>query len=392
MLIALLANAGILLSPIAVDDASKFEIDPKGAVTARFGYYPAPIKTSTEKPAGITKEPTYKSKPKYGVITLGDGPKNKFFFAMDTPADSDYKIYIDKNQNGDLTDDGDGAWSKKNVQATRTVYGVMDVPLRASYGTARRERSSAEYTLGVYAFSGRDELFTYRESARVGTVKIDGKPHKAVLVENDSQGVFTGQVKSVDEASKTRPIWMKIDTADDGKFASGIIDVRAPFKLGDATYEVVISKDGSNVDFHTTTKPALDLTPKQAPRPELLKAGVQAPNFTAEKWGGGDLKLSDYRGKVVVVDFWATWCGPCMASMPHIETVNKAVAGQDVVVLGICVWDAKDAYTAWIPKNKDKFSFQFAFARHRLRDDALNVGINLDGNRCFADQNVSGDF
>ena len=47
--------------------------------------------------------------------------------------------------------------------------------------------------------------------------------------------------------------------------------------------------------------------------------------------------------------------------MPHIEKVNQLVKNQDVVVLGICVWDEKDAYKEWVPKNQDKYTFQFAF-------------------------------
>ncbi len=348
-----------MTSPVSLDNKSSFAVDPVGAKS--FGYYPVPVKFSAEKPAGITKEPAYRTKPMYGTIVLGNGPNSKFIVAVDEPADADFKIYVDKNHNGDLTDDGDGAWPKKTVQATRTMYGVLIVPLRASYGTAKKETSSADYSLGLYRFTGMDQMFTYRQTARVGTVNVEGANHKAVVVDNDSNAIYDTRVTSAEEAAKSRPIWMKIDLADDGKYSSGIIDVRAPFKLGNNTYEALVSTDGSKIDFHTTTKPALDLAPKRAPAPELLKTGAMAPEFTAEKWGGGNLNLADYKGKVVVLDFWATWCGPCMASMPHIETVNKAVAGQDVVVLGVCVWDDKAAYEAWIPKNKDKFSFQFAF-------------------------------
>lgn len=100
---------------------------------------------------------------------------------------------------------------------------------------------------------------------------------------------------------------------------------------------------------------------KQPERPALLAAGTLAPDFTVEKWGGGDLKLSDYRGKVVIVDFWATWCGPCQQSMPHIEQVYKKTKDKNVVTLGVCVWDEKKAYEDWMPKNLSKYTFLFGF-------------------------------
>ncbi|MCW3058919.1 MAG: Thiol-disulfide isomerase and thioredoxin, partial [Capsulimonas sp.] len=93
----------------------------------------------------------------------------------------------------------------------------------------------------------------------------------------------------------------------------------------------------------------------------LLAAGSDAPDFSAVAADGRQVKLSDYKGKTVVLDFWATWCGPCQASMPHLESVYQQVKDQDVVVLGVCVWDQKDAYDKWVAKKAAQYTFLTAF-------------------------------
>jgi peroxiredoxin len=98
---------------------------------------------------------------------------------------------------------------------------------------------------------------------------------------------------------------------------------------------------------------------KQKP---LLAVGTPAPDFAVLTPDGKTVHLSDYRGKTVVLDFWATWCGPCQASMPHLEHVYQQVKTQNVAVLGVCVWDDKAAYDKWVPLHMGKeYNFPVAF-------------------------------
>jgi len=64
------------------------------------------------------------------------------------------------------------------------------------------------------------------------------------------------------------------------------------------------------------------------------KKGDLAPDFTLKRITGGDLTLSDLRGKAVIVDFWDTWCPPCRRALPHLQELSETY-GDDLVVVGV---------------------------------------------------------
>lgn len=84
--------------------------------------------------------------------------------------------------------------------------------------------------------------------------------------------------------------------------------------------------------------------------------GNPAPDFQLEDNNGNLVSLSALRGKVVLVNFWATWCPPCRAEMPSMEKLNNAMAGEDFVMLAINIEEnGRFSVAEFLQKNPHTF-------------------------------------
>lgn len=86
-------------------------------------------------------------------------------------------------------------------------------------------------------------------------------------------------------------------------------------------------------------------------QPELARAAM-APPFKVETIDGKNISLDDLQGKVVLIDFWATWCGPCREALPHVREIAKKFEGQPLVVLSVSVDDDEGKWKDFVAKNE----------------------------------------
>jgi thiol-disulfide isomerase/thioredoxin len=86
-------------------------------------------------------------------------------------------------------------------------------------------------------------------------------------------------------------------------------------------------------------------------RPELARARM-VPPFSLTAFDGQRISMDELQGKVVLLDFWATWCGPCREALPHIQKVAKKFQGEPLVILSVSLDSDEQKWKDFITKNE----------------------------------------
>jgi peroxiredoxin len=140
------------------------------------------------------------------------------------------------------------------------------------------------------------------------------------------------------------------------------------FFINDVDLEIDVSK----LDINKYSEYETEIyKPKE--RKELLSKGDKAPDFELVNHEGKTVSLQDYRGKVVLIDFWGTWCVWCVRSFPKLEEAYTKLKDKNVEFLGLSCQEPDDAEPV-------KFA----------REKGISYPILLDGDAVSEEYNVSG--
>lgn len=212
------------------------------------------------------------------------------------------------------------------VEFQDNVFEVMEAVIPAGF----------EYYNGtdIVWFEGQASLMYLADSPPAGSLQL--------FFEKIPMGMWTvnDQTFDVALAKESAPPYRKelytnfyIDVDGNGTFditpgGMEAYPITEPFYIAGESWEISeVKMDGSSI---TIVESEEEVDPKVALRP-----GTEAPNFTAETLDGEELSLSDLSGKYVMIDFWGTWCAPCIEALPVIKEAYEKYSGENFEIVGI---------------------------------------------------------
>lgn len=210
-------------------------------------------------------------------------------------------------------------------------------------------------------FSESNEYLSYpegKQATQVDYKMIDSMAGTASIAGSEHVGDKDCAVVSIERPNQVRTLWIDSATNLIIKDRTVIRSVKTGERQSTDTIQFLVARPLTNVNndlfSFDPVKHGSKLRSELQEQALATSIGKQAPDFSLTSLGGNEVKLRDFRGKVVLLDFWATWCTPCRSEMPVIELLHRQLKDKGLVVLGI---DDEDAATQKEFLEKSDFSF-----------------------------------
>jgi thiol-disulfide isomerase/thioredoxin len=171
-----------------------------------------------------------------------------------------------------------------------------------------------------------------------------------------TMGQSLGEVakKEKERRRKNQATGAQVQTVTEAQVRTRPVDVRATENTSD---------EGGEADLQQLPDPTglVEPAPDTARPPATLPPPAMrpAPHFSLQDRAGKTVSLSDLRGRPVLLDFWATWCGPCRATMPEVEKLHRKYRGRGLQVVGINIEGKTDGVLEYLDQNGYSFPIVF---------------------------------